>query len=99
MDARARISFNVFWSEAGGTSLSNGAAGDGASGRDGAFGDIAATREGVFVAGAFGDGTAAWRGALEGGIFWGRVAGEEAFVDRPAVDEPARIRSSSFNPV
>jgi hypothetical protein len=93
IDVRERISFNVFWSEEGVISISDGAAGGGATGRDGDCGAMATNKDGVFVAGALLDGA-----AIRDGIFGDGTLGEEVFMDLPAEDEPARIRSSNSSP-
>ena len=41
------------------------------------------------VTGTFGDEDATCAGVFRDGAFWDGVVGEEAFVRRPAVDEPA----------
>jgi hypothetical protein len=92
--ARAATKEWVFW--------------DGAAG-EGVFEAPTAAWEGVFrertfwdgpvVNGTFGDGDATCTGVFRDGVFWDGVVGEEAFVGRPALDEPARIRSSSSSPV
>ena len=65
-------------------------------------------REGVFrerafwdgpvMEGTFGDGDATSTGALKNGALWDGVVGGAAFLERPAVDGPARISILQFQP-